>query len=89
MPLFADKGMLLNNKVGLFPLNHLIDFCWRFSFVVGATIYIGGSNNKQESYRGLQKGKMALTKQRRCFVISTPMFLENNAVVFALPRLDL
>lgn len=26
-------------------------FCWRFSFVVGAAIYIGGSNNKQQSYR--------------------------------------
>ena len=28
----------------------LTDFCWRFSFVVGATIYKGGSNNKQKSY---------------------------------------
>jgi len=27
-------------------------FCWRFSFVVGAAIYIGGSDNKQKSYRG-------------------------------------
>ena len=26
--------------------------CWeRFSFVVGATIYIGGSNNKQKTLR--------------------------------------
>ena len=32
------------------------DFCWRFSFVVGATIYIGGSDNKQKSFRG-QKAK--------------------------------
>ena len=30
-------------------------FCWRFSFVVGAAIYIGGSDNKQQSYRGQHK----------------------------------
>lgn len=30
-------------------------FCWRFSFVVGAAIYIGGSNNKQPSYCGANR----------------------------------
>ena len=33
-------------------------FCWRFSFVVGAAIYIGGSDNKQQSYRGQNKNSL-------------------------------
>jgi len=41
----------------------LNDFCWRFSFVVGATIYICSSNNKQKSYRG-SKGKTFLLESK-------------------------
>ena len=36
------KGMTANQT----------QFYGQFSFVVGATIYIGGSNDKQKSYRG-------------------------------------
>ena len=37
----------------------LSDFCGGFSFVVGAPIYIDGSNDKQKSFRG-HKAKAVL-----------------------------
>jgi hypothetical protein len=46
--LFRNKAGLLGNKEKLIPS----DFGGGSSFVVGAAIYIGGSNNKQKSFRG-------------------------------------
>ena len=37
-PLFADKGMLSSDKVGLLPMNHLIDFLP--SHVIGIVLVI-------------------------------------------------
>ena len=49
----------------------LTDFCWRFSFVVGDTIYIGVSNNKQKSYRGSE----VQNEQKQTIIMNTGLLL--------------
>ena len=57
LPLLSNKAGLLENKRGLLFSMVFVDLCGGFSSVDGATIYIGGSDNRQKSFRGFEVQK--------------------------------